>query len=159
MKKTIIIAIMLLACNLAVAQKLELKGEISSVIVYRGQALVTRSINIDLPEGSSELIVNDLPSRIIPESLYSQSPDGTKVLSLRYREKAIREDTREEVKKLDVEIDAIKKLLRHNKHAVDLRNYRSGRFSSLWSFSASSTKMDIDKSLLNAPGEFFRSND
>jgi hypothetical protein len=44
------------------------KGTISKVTVYRGQALVTRNINIDLPANTSELIVENLPAKIVPES-------------------------------------------------------------------------------------------
>ena len=44
-------------------------GDITEVIVYRGQALVTRAIKADLPEGTSEIIIDKLPSQIIPESL------------------------------------------------------------------------------------------
>ncbi len=80
-------------------------GTVSKVTVYRGQALVTRNINIDLPENTSEIIVGQLPERIVPESLYAITSGDIKVLSVRYREKAVMEDTREEVKKLDAEIE------------------------------------------------------
>ena len=41
-------------------------GIISNVTVYRGQALVTRTIDIDLGPGASELIIKNLPAGIIP---------------------------------------------------------------------------------------------
>ena len=82
-------------------------GIISKVTVYRGQALVMRTIKVDLPSGTSELIVSDLPARIVPESLYAQTSGDIKVLSVRYREKAVKEDTREEVKKLDAQIKEV----------------------------------------------------
>ena len=65
-------------------------GDISKVTVYRGQALVTRTIDVDLPSGTSELIVENLPGKIIPESLYAQTSGSSKVLSVRYREKAVK---------------------------------------------------------------------
>ena len=71
-------------------------GTISNVTVYRGQALITRRINVDLPTGTSELIVAGLPAKIVPESLYAQTPGDIKVLSVRYRERAVEADTREE---------------------------------------------------------------
>jgi len=76
-------------------------GTITRVVVYRGQALVTRKIDAALPPDSTELIVTDLPANIIPESMYAQASDGTPVLSVRYREQAVKEDTRDEVRKLD----------------------------------------------------------
>ncbi|HCO92514.1 MAG TPA: hypothetical protein DIU00_00945, partial [Phycisphaerales bacterium] len=50
-------------------------GTISKVTVYRGQALVTRNVSVNLPPGTSELIVKDLPARIVPESIYAQTSD------------------------------------------------------------------------------------
>ena len=54
-------------------------GTISKVTVYRGQALVTRTVSIDLPPGASEFIVRDLPTMIVPESIYAQTSDDTPV--------------------------------------------------------------------------------
>ena len=48
--------------SLCLAAAFEAEGVISKVTVYRGQALVTRNLKIDLPTGSSEVIVTSLPS-------------------------------------------------------------------------------------------------
>jgi hypothetical protein len=99
--------------SLAENQTREVVGSISNVIVYRGQALVTRRIEMDLPEGGSELIVQKLPNRIVPESLYAEAFEGLTVTSVRYRERAVKEDTREEVKKLEAQIEQIQTDIRH----------------------------------------------
>ena len=98
---------------LAEDSAIEVVGEISNVIVYRGQALVTRSSEVDLAKGGSELIVQKLPDRIVPESLYAQTLGDVTISSVRYRERAVKEDTREEVKQLDAEIE---KLMEHRRH-------------------------------------------
>ena len=105
---TLAIVVIALLASVAFADVPTTSGTISKVTVYRGQALVTRTINIDLPPGSSELIVKDLPAMIIPESIYAQTSDNIKVLSVRYRQKAVREATREEVKQLDDKIEGVK---------------------------------------------------
>ena len=87
------VAICLLTAS-AFAELPTITGTISKVTAYRGQALVTRTITVNLAPGTSELIVGNLPAKIIPESLYAQTACVIKVLSVRYREKAIREDTR-----------------------------------------------------------------
>ena len=123
-------------------------GTISNVTVYRGQALVTRIINIDLLQGSSELIVKDLPAMIIPESIYAQTSDNVKVLSVRYRQKAVREDTREEVRKLDARIEEAKHQL---KNAKDEHSHNSAQwkmFDSLKSFTVTAEKSDLNRGLL-----------
>ena len=65
MKKLMLIAAIMtgaLTCQCAFAEATEVTGEISSVIVYRGEALVTRTIEAQSGRGSSELIVGNLLS-------------------------------------------------------------------------------------------------
>jgi len=69
--------------SVAFAESPTTAGKIKKVTVYRGQALVTRTINVDIPPGTSELIVRNLPAKIVSESIYAQTQDGTKVLSVR----------------------------------------------------------------------------
>jgi len=85
--QTLILAVVLMAIVtfVASAEVPTTTGTISKVTVYRGQALVTRDVSVDLPPGTSELIVKDLPARIVPESIYAQTLENTKVLSVRYR--------------------------------------------------------------------------
>ena len=124
-------------------------GTITKVTVYRGQALVTRTININLPAGNSELIVKDLPAKIVPESLYAQTSDNIKVLSVRYREKAVKEDTREEVKKLDAQIEDSARQLFHTERGLKhLSNQWGNMFSKLRQFTVDATKSDLNRGLL-----------
>ncbi|MHC4736760.1 MAG: DUF4139 domain-containing protein, partial [Planctomycetota bacterium] len=55
---------------------------------------------------------------------HAQTSGDIKVLSVRFREKAVREDTREEVKKLDAQIEEVKRKQQHakkdNENATDL---------------------------------------
>jgi len=70
MKKQNIIltlAVIVLATSAVFADVQTTTGTISKVTVYRGQALVTRTIDADLPAGTSELIITDLPEKIVPE--------------------------------------------------------------------------------------------
>jgi len=101
------VVLIIITALVASAETPTTTGTISKVTVYRGQALVTRIVSVDLPPGASELIVKDLPAMIVPESIYAQTSDDTKVLSVRYREKAVSQDTREEVKQLDVQIENV----------------------------------------------------
>lgn len=109
----LVVALMAIAASAASADVPTTTGTISKVTVYRGQALVTRTVSIDLPPGASEFIVKDLPAMIVPESIYAQTSDDTKVLSVRYREKAVRENTREEVKQLDAQIEDVQHQIKY----------------------------------------------
>ncbi len=123
-------------------------GTVSKVTVYRGQALVTRNIDIDLPENTSEIIVGKLPERIVPESLYALTSGDIKVLSVRYREKAVMEDTREEVKQLDADIENINTQI----HQATIRkghlDNQWAMFIKLREFAVDAKNEDINRGLL-----------
>jgi uncharacterized protein (TIGR02231 family) len=75
--------------------------------VYPNSALITREVETPPGTGIFELVVSPLPAQTIDSSLYSEGTDGIRILSTRYRQRPIREDTREEVRKLE---DDLKKL-------------------------------------------------
>ncbi len=126
----------------------EVTGSVSEVIVYRGQALVTRTIKLDLPQGGSELVVRKLPNKIVPESLYAQASGDVTVSSVRYRERAVEEDTREEVKKLDAEIEKLQTKLRHAEMNLRLINENRSSISKLQNLTISAGQSDLDRGLL-----------
>ena len=132
----------------ALAATTEATGRITNVIVYLGQALVTRTIEVDLPEGTSELIVGDLPEKIISESLYSQAPPNVTVLSVRYRQRAVKKDSREEVKKLDAQIEEVSRRLKHaeRNHAHNGNLWK--RYNPYWNLTQNTSKSDHDRGLL-----------
>jgi len=144
------LAVVVLATSAAFADVQTTTGTISKVTVYRGQALVTRTIDVDLPAGTSELIVTDLPAKIIPESLYATTSGDVKVLSVRFREKAVREDTREEVKKLEAQIEEVTRKLKHaakeRENATDLWN----KFKDLWKMAIDGANVDLNRSVMQS---------
>ncbi|MBW8040834.1 MAG: mucoidy inhibitor MuiA family protein [Planctomycetes bacterium] len=144
------VVVIALAPTAAFADAQTVSGAISKVTVYRGQAQVTRRINVDLPAGTSELIVTDLPAKIVPESLYAQTSGDIKVLSVRYREKAVREDTREEVKKLDAQIEEVKRKQQHakkdNENATDLLH----KFRDMWKLAIDGANVDLNRSVMQS---------
>lgn len=151
MKKLMLIVVMfgsVFTSQKAGAKTNEVAGTISNVIVYRGEALVTRTIEADLPIGTSEMIVKDLPEKIKPESLYAQGPGNVTILSVRYRQRAVKEDTREEVKKLDAQIAEVSRTLKHaerdRKHISNLWR----RYDPYWKLTIDTANSDLDRGLL-----------
>ncbi|MHC4417320.1 MAG: mucoidy inhibitor MuiA family protein [Planctomycetota bacterium] len=134
--------------SLAENQTREVVGSISNVIVYRGQALVTRRIEMDLPEGGSELIVQKLPNRIVPESLYAEAFEGLTVTSVRYRERAVKEDTREEVKKLEAQIEQIQTDIRHAEAQRRVIAQNMETLFKLQEFTVSAQSSDLNRGVL-----------
>ncbi|MBN1124747.1 MAG: mucoidy inhibitor MuiA family protein [Sedimentisphaerales bacterium] len=128
----------------------EVDGQITSVIVYRGQALVTRTIPVDLPAGDGELIVGHLPEQIVPESLYAQATGDVTVLSVRYRTRAVRQDTREEVKRLDVQIEEITEQLRRAKRNLEHTTALVQKYDAQWKLALDGASVDLQRSILQA---------
>jgi hypothetical protein len=74
------------------------------VTVYQNNALVTREVDVPEGVGSLELVVTPLPPQTVNSSLYSEGSDGIRVMTTRYRMRPIKEDTREEVRKLEAQL-------------------------------------------------------
>jgi len=129
---------------------LELKGKLDAVTVYRGQALVTRVVDVPPPAGLREIIVTDLPSWVVPGSLYAESANGVEVRSVLYRERAVPQDVREEVRKLDAQIRDIQdKMLASQRNRQVLTDHRA-YLAKMEQFTAGTATAEMTKGVLNA---------
>lgn len=142
------VALIIFAASAASADVPTTTGTISKVTVYRGQALVTRTVSVDLPPGASEFIVKDLPAMIVPESIYAQTSDNTKVLSVRYREKAVSQDTRQEVKQLDAQIEDVQHQIKYAESEHKHLDMQWQMFEKLKDFTIAAAKSDLSRGLL-----------
>jgi len=82
-------------------------SKIVAVTLYQTTALVTREVTIPEAAGLVEVVVSPLPPQTLQTSLYAEGGDGTRVLSVRFRTRAIAEDTREEVRKLETQLKTL----------------------------------------------------
>ncbi|MBS0195348.1 MAG: mucoidy inhibitor MuiA family protein [Planctomycetes bacterium] len=125
-------------------------GAIDAVTVYRGQAQVTRSIDVPGGPGLREIVITGLPEAIQPGSLYAESSDGLEVRSVSYRIRPIGEDSRDEVRKAE-------RAVRDAHDAVEAANARSGFLAwqrqyldKLEAFVAPSAQAELKSGILNA---------
>jgi hypothetical protein len=123
-------------------------GTISNVIVYRGQALVTRTIEQEMSAGGSQIVVQRLPEAIVSESIYAQVQGGATVSSVRYRERAVKEDTREEVKQLDAEIEGVQTKQRHAEAKRKLVQAHIRALGKLVDFAVAAENSDLNRGVL-----------
>ena len=86
-------------------------SKITTVTVYQNTALVTREVTLPEAAGQTEVVVSPLPAATMQSSLYAEGSEAVRVLSARYRTRAIAEDNREEVRKLEAEIKLISKTM------------------------------------------------
>ena len=89
------------------AGEVAVKGKVDAVTVYRGQALVTRVVEMPAGQGLGEYVVSDLPERIIASSIFAEGEGGVEVRSVRYRERPVAQDVREEVRKIDDQLQTL----------------------------------------------------
>jgi hypothetical protein len=82
-------------------------SRITNVTIYSTTALVGREVTAPEAAGVMEVVVSPLPPYTLQSSLYAEGSDAIRVLSVRYRTRAIAEDTREEVRKLDTQIKTL----------------------------------------------------
>ncbi len=107
LRLTILIACWLPAVCLATHRALattSLEGRVTHVTLYRGQALVTREINVEGDAGSHEIVVGNLPEQITPASLFAEGNEQVEVRAVRFRSRAVGEQPREEIRRLDEEL-------------------------------------------------------
>lgn len=82
-------------------------SRVVKVTVYPNSAMVTREVDVPKGEGLVELVVPDLPPRTVHSSLYSEGSDGMRVLTTRYRTHPVKQDTREDVRKIEEEMKKV----------------------------------------------------
>lgn len=136
------------------AADLETPGRIEAVTVYRGQALVTRVIDLGAAQGENaalrEVIVTDLPGMIDAGSMHAEGADGAMVRSVRFRARPVAEAGRDEVRRLDTLIAQIVRKQEVNARMDALTKEIRAHLDSLSQFVAPSATVELRSGVLNA---------
>lgn len=132
------------------AERLEIPGRIDAATVYRGQALVTRLIDVPGPAGLREIVVTGLPAQVVGASIHAESADGVEVRSVLYRERSVEHDIREEVRQLDEQIRDTQDQLAEKQKYLELVTQRKGYLDKLEQFVAPTATVELTKGVLNA---------
>lgn len=128
---------------------LEIHGTLDAVTVYRGQALVSRLVDVPGPAGLKEVNVTELPDQILPGSLYAESAGGAEVQSINYSATPVESDVRAEVKIFD---DKIKELqdkqttLQQRRVTLDAQRATLDKMNA---FTVATSTTDLNKGVLN----------
>jgi uncharacterized protein (TIGR02231 family) len=140
-----------LAVQAAAPAPSEITGQVTAVTLYRGQALVTRTIPLEGPKGPMEIVVTNLPEQVVPGSLFAEGTEGIEVRAVRYRSRAVGEEPREEVRKLDHAIEDTKEKMDVNKKNQEALAKRTAYLDQLeTSFVAPAAKSDLARGVLDA---------
>jgi uncharacterized protein (TIGR02231 family) len=124
-------------------------GTATAVTVYRNNALVTREVAVPRGEGPVELIVAPLPSQTIDSSLYAEGSDGLRVLSAKFRRRAVQRDAREEVRAREDEIATLKRETERLQREISVIEQDLQFLQKLENFAGVSLQQLTDKGQLN----------
>jgi hypothetical protein len=126
-------------------------SKIVNVTVYPDSALVTREVEVPAgPAGTVELVVSPLPERTVDSSLYSEGGDGFRVLTTRFRTRPIKENTREEVRKLEDKARTLKQAAEKLQADLEACKQNMGLLGKLESFTTASTQHATEKGKLDS---------
>jgi hypothetical protein len=131
------------------AQPKTAASRVAKVTVYPNSALVTREVEVPPGKGTIELVVPDLPEQTIDNSLYSEGNDGLRVLSTRFRTRAVKEDTREEVRKAMEELKTLQLAAQKIQAEVKSTNENLELLAKLEKFTGVTTVSTTEKATLN----------
>src|SRR5262249_22737071 len=124
-------------------------SRISHVTVYQNTALVTREVDVPEGTGSMELVVATLPPQPVNSSLSSEGSAGIRVLTTRYRTRAIQEDTREEVRKKQAQLKDLQRAAQRLQSEAKTLEENMKMLGKLEGFTAVTTTHSTEKGGLN----------
>ncbi len=131
-------------------EPLVVPGNVSAVTVYQGQALVTRTVDLAELSGLAEVVVTNLPTNVIPSSLYAEPLQGVEIRSVRYRVRPMEMDVREEVRDLDRKIEGVNDQLAANNRSQQLLGEQQQYMGKLEQFTSVTANQELKSGVLNA---------
>ena len=126
------------------------EGRVTAVTLYRGQAMVTRTVPVEVPAGSQELVVPGLPEQIVPGSLYAEAGEALEIRAVRFRVRAVGEEPREEVRSLEDKMDAIRDRLQVNEKEQQVLAQHSAYLEKMEGFTVQTGHTDLARGFLDA---------
>lgn len=128
----------------------ETPGKVDAVTVYRGQALVTREIHLSGADGLREVIVTGLPGKIVPDSIFAEATVGATIRSVRYRERPVQRDVREQVQTIETAMAALRDELQTVERRLKTINEQRTYIAKLEAFTPTLTHSDLSRGVLDA---------
>jgi len=146
-----IVAIVLVASSaLLPAAPTPATSRIETVTVYRGQALVTRIVDLPDRSGELEIVLDDLPAQVVGTSLHASAAAGVTIRSVQFRTQAVAQQPNKEVAQLDAEIKGVNREVFALKQHQTLLKAKTAYAEKLEGFVAPTAKMELSKGVLNA---------
>jgi uncharacterized protein (TIGR02231 family) len=128
-----------------------INGRVTDVTLYRGQALVTRSIPLDGVMTNQPIVVSNLPEQVVSGSLFAEGAEATQIRAVRYRTRAVDENPDPEIRDLDKAIEDLNDAIQTNRKNAEMLAKRSVYMDQLeGGFIQPSIKNDLSRGVLDA---------
>ena len=141
---TVGVLVFVLAASMCQGQVPAAKSSIKSVTLYRGQALVTRSVTLpaaaDPKADEMEIRIENLPAKIVESSLHADGDQGATIRSVRYRTRAVAVEPKKEVAAIDVKIKDVSRKITTNEQMRDLLGRKAKYVEKLENFTSAVAK-------------------
>ena len=126
-------------------------SKVVSVVLYRGQAQVTRRVPLPAGTGNKEIVVSNLPNSIVSNSLFAEGVDGVDVQALRYREHylAPEDSVNSEIQELEEDLEYTKRVLEEISQIQALYKRQLNYLDSLEEFVAPSAQAELTSGVLD----------
>lgn len=144
------LVLMLLLAGPAMAAAEEAKSALAEVTLYRDQAQITRAVAVPKGAGPIELIVSGLPSQVQPDSLFAEGGEAIDVRAVRFRERVVGQEPRDDIRALDEQIAEKQIALEENTAMKGLIDKRFKYLDQLEGFTAPTATTELSKGVLDA---------
>jgi uncharacterized protein (TIGR02231 family) len=129
---------------------LEIHGTLDAVTVYRGQALVSRLVEVPGPAGLREVTLTGLPDQILPGSLYAESADSAEVQSVNYSAHPVEKDVRADVQRFDEQIRELQDKVTGLQQHRQLLDAERDTLAKVNAFTTATSTTDLNRGVLNS---------
>lgn len=128
----------------------QLESRVTAVTLYRDQAMITRTVELDGNPGGKELVISGLPENIAPNSLFAESDRGVEVRAVRYRARAVSDSPRDDVRELEEEINQLDQRMLINEKKLALMKKHGQYLDKLETFTPPAADFDLGRGVLSA---------
>jgi len=119
-------------------------------LVYRDQAQIVRAVEVPAGQGPVEITIVGLPAQVIPDSLFAEGGEQIDVRAVRFRERVVGQEPREEIRALDTAIEEKQIELDENAAMQALIQSRFEYLDKLENFAATTATAELGQGKLDA---------
>lgn len=125
-------------------------SKVAEVTLYRAQAQIVRTVEVPAGEGPIEVTVVGLPEQVVPDSLFAEGGELIDVRAVRFRQRVVGEEPREEIRELDGLIEAKQIEIEENAAMQALIQERLAYLDKLSGFVAPTATAELSQGVLDA---------